>query len=287
MTIFRSDEEALSLLGLKVGSSRAEVESAFRKRSLRCHPDRHPKDALAKTRFHRLSRAKEHLLAKAGKLDTSSTRTFSSTSGAGAADTARRPQQHQRRTSDGERKRREARERLRQREAAAEMKRRRQREAEAKASSHQAAARVQEKRREELAAQQRRREELFEAWRQKKHCAASAPSDAKTSSAAAPQQHPHSQAHNPDTKPHKRSNESPWDSSEGNASQRSCSKPSSRRSSPDGSCKISRHQEALLRLQKQRDCGDMPSIFRPPQGSWWKADKEVDLYLRREQLCGL
>ena len=57
--------EAAALLGVACGASKAAVESAFRRRALRCHPDRHPKDALAKTRFLRLSRAKELLLAQA------------------------------------------------------------------------------------------------------------------------------------------------------------------------------------------------------------------------------
>lgn len=284
MTAFRSDDEPLSLLGLKVGStfpSRAEVESSFRKRSLRCHPDRHPKDALAKTRFLRISRAKEHLLAKAGKPATSSAPVFSRNSGAGTAPRT----QHQKRAAEDERKRQEAQERLRQREAAAELKRRRKRQAESEAGSRRAAALAQEKRREELAAQQRRREELFEAWRKRKHSAANASPDAKSSNVTAPQQHKRSQTSHPNEKPHKCSKESSWEPAERNAFQPSCSRPR-RRAPPGGSLEDSRHQKALLRLQQQRDSGELPSIFRSPEGSWWKADKEVDSYLRREELYG-
>eukprot|EP00438_Fugacium_kawagutii_P006252 Skav225525 [mRNA] locus=scaffold144:59739:63723:+ [translate_table: standard] len=79
--------EAAILLGIAWPVHRAEVESAFRRRALRCHPDRHPKaqrggpavaltqwrvvllamDALAKVRFLRLSKAKEAKEAKEAK----------------------------------------------------------------------------------------------------------------------------------------------------------------------------------------------------------------------------
>lgn len=57
-----ASEDPFCVLALDEDATHAKVESAFRKLALRCHPDRHPKDPLAKSRFLRISRAKEILL---------------------------------------------------------------------------------------------------------------------------------------------------------------------------------------------------------------------------------
>lgn len=55
-------EDPFVALCLNEDATDQKVQSAFRRLALRCHPDRHPNDPLAKTRFLRLSRAKETLL---------------------------------------------------------------------------------------------------------------------------------------------------------------------------------------------------------------------------------
>lgn len=55
-------EDPFVVLALEEDAPPSKVESAYRHLALRCHPDRHPKDPLAKSRFLRISRAKETLL---------------------------------------------------------------------------------------------------------------------------------------------------------------------------------------------------------------------------------
>eukprot|EP00913_Durusdinium_trenchii_P013920 g13069.t1 len=83
-------KEAATLLGVVLDAPRRDIESAFRRRALRCHPDRHPKDALAKMRFLRLSRAKELLLQRAVTSVTSAT-TGTSTRGSRQASAGSAP----------------------------------------------------------------------------------------------------------------------------------------------------------------------------------------------------
>ncbi|CAE7434117.1 ATJ39 [Symbiodinium sp. CCMP2592] len=155
-------KEALILLGLPTGASRSAVESAFRRRALRCHPDRHPKDPLAKARFLRLSRAKELLLSAAEKVFTKPKQpTFTSRD---TAEQKRRAQEHAKR----ERERQRAEERLKQREAEARARKKREEEASAEAEQRRAALRAEEERRERIAAAERQRAEIFEAYRRKR-----------------------------------------------------------------------------------------------------------------------
>lgn len=269
---FRSDEEPFTLLGLKTGSSfpsRADVESAFRKRALRCHPDRHPKDPLAKTRFLRLSRAKEYLLAKAMGRPKFSNRPAQTSRGPQqerAGTSKMKAQQHQR--SAEERARREAEERLKQREAEAACRQRRQQEAAAERGSRLAAARAEEQRQEELAAQERRKADIFEAWQRKKRKAQEAQASQQAQAATAQAESKEDRQAPPEAKAFDR---------------RSPSSNDFRYARGPGSA---RNQKALLRLQKQRAGGEIPSSFHRSQGSWWVQDAQVDAYLRREELYG-
>ncbi|CAE7878994.1 CAJ1 [Symbiodinium microadriaticum] len=154
--------QALILLGLQTAASRSAVESAFRRRALRCHPDRHPKDPLAKARFLRLSRAKELLLSAAEKVFTKSKQpTFTPKD---AAQQKRQAQEQAKR----ERERQRAEERLKQREAEARARKKREEEASNQAEQRRAALRAEEERRERLAAAERQRAEIFEAYRRKR-----------------------------------------------------------------------------------------------------------------------
>jgi molecular chaperone DnaJ len=49
------------VLGVARGASDAELKSAFRKRAMDCHPDRHPGDATAEARFKEINQAYEAL----------------------------------------------------------------------------------------------------------------------------------------------------------------------------------------------------------------------------------
>jgi len=48
-------------LGVSKTASDAELKSAFRKAAMQCHPDRHPGDKQAETRFKELNEAYQHL----------------------------------------------------------------------------------------------------------------------------------------------------------------------------------------------------------------------------------
>ncbi|HKN28408.1 MAG TPA: DnaJ domain-containing protein, partial [Roseiarcus sp.] len=48
-------------LGVSKTASDAELKSAFRKAAMQCHPDRHPGDKQAESRFKELNEAYQHL----------------------------------------------------------------------------------------------------------------------------------------------------------------------------------------------------------------------------------
>jgi len=55
-------EDAYELLGVDEEAGEKEIQAAYRKGSLRCHPDRNPDDPEAAQKFDRLTRAKDLLL---------------------------------------------------------------------------------------------------------------------------------------------------------------------------------------------------------------------------------
>ena len=59
------------ILGVEKTASAKEIESTFRKKSLKCHPDRNKDDAKAAAKFQLLTQAKDALLDPAlrAKLD--------------------------------------------------------------------------------------------------------------------------------------------------------------------------------------------------------------------------
>lgn len=194
-------KEAATLLGVSCRAGRAEVESAFRRRALRCHPDRHPKDALAKVRFLRLSKAKEVLLQ--ALKDPRHPNVQRPSAGASAASDARERTERAERAEKArtnregvaseakmakearEREKREkARERrekeakaaaraaqaaeLKRREAEAKLKKEKEQKEKEEAAKRRAAAMAEEMRRERIATAERRRGEIFEAFRKRK-----------------------------------------------------------------------------------------------------------------------
>ena len=48
-------------LGVSKTCSESDMKSAFRKAAMQCHPDRHPGDKQAETRFKELNEAYQHL----------------------------------------------------------------------------------------------------------------------------------------------------------------------------------------------------------------------------------
>ncbi|GJJ14934.1 hypothetical protein Clacol_009204 [Clathrus columnatus] len=54
--------DAYELLGIQIEASEAEVKRAYRQRSLKVHPDRHPNNPDAAAKFHELNQAYELLL---------------------------------------------------------------------------------------------------------------------------------------------------------------------------------------------------------------------------------
>lgn len=56
------DDDPYELLGIDFEAGDKEVQTAFRKGSLKCHPDKCPDDPLAAEQFERISRAKDVLL---------------------------------------------------------------------------------------------------------------------------------------------------------------------------------------------------------------------------------
>jgi curved DNA-binding protein CbpA len=64
-------DEAYEILGVAEDADDKEIQAAFRKGSLKCHPDRNPDDPNAAEKFDQLSRCKDFLLdpAKRAELD--------------------------------------------------------------------------------------------------------------------------------------------------------------------------------------------------------------------------
>mmetsp|Transcript_8061 Transcript_8061/g.15099 ORF Transcript_8061/g.15099 Transcript_8061/m.15099 type:complete len:346 (+) Transcript_8061:63-1100(+) len=170
-----TEEDPFLVLGLKADASQREVESAFRRRALRCHPDRHPEDPTAKARFERLSRAKEALLDPARNARA---REAAAARHEGAqkqkAKSREAAEKARRRWVAAAKKQKESREKLRKREEAAAAERRHQQEQEAEAKRQAADAKrrcdeffAEEDARQRAADQYRRREALFGNWWQK------------------------------------------------------------------------------------------------------------------------
>lgn len=176
-------EDPFAVLGVGEDATDKKVESAFRRAALRCHPDRHPKDPLAKARFLRLSRAKEALLdpAKRRAAETQRRSRFQAqrqnTSGASSSSAAGptlRPRTAA--SAAAEKKRRAAAEQLKKREAEAQDRRHRAREAserarqaaEAKRRCDQLAAQKEEAARELAAKREERKVELLDTFLRKK-----------------------------------------------------------------------------------------------------------------------
>eukprot|EP00403_Amphidinium_massartii_P011085 CAMPEP_0178419782 /NCGR_PEP_ID=MMETSP0689_2-20121128/25789_1 /TAXON_ID=160604 /ORGANISM="Amphidinium massartii, Strain CS-259" /LENGTH=295 /DNA_ID=CAMNT_0020041233 /DNA_START=51 /DNA_END=939 /DNA_ORIENTATION=- len=65
--------DVYELLGIRRSATDAQIVTAFRKQSLKCHPDRHPDDPAAAVKFNKLVRAKELLLdpARRAEIDNS------------------------------------------------------------------------------------------------------------------------------------------------------------------------------------------------------------------------
>eukprot|EP00933_Yihiella_yeosuensis_P003459 TRINITY_DN1062_c0_g2_i2.p1 TRINITY_DN1062_c0_g2~~TRINITY_DN1062_c0_g2_i2.p1 ORF type:complete len:206 (+),score=57.30 TRINITY_DN1062_c0_g2_i2:91-708(+) len=169
-------EDPFSILGLQVGASRSEIESAFRKRALKCHPDRNPKDPLARSKFQRLSRAKEVLLNPTAAAEARrkwrpnnandvKSKGSSCDSKSKQATPNRAPDLRSARRREAEAQaRKEAEERLRQREEEARKKRQREAEAEIEAKRRCAEMREDEEKQRKNAAEERKRAEIFESW---------------------------------------------------------------------------------------------------------------------------
>lgn len=237
-------KEAAALLGVSCHAGRAEVESAFRRRALRCHPDRHPKDALAKVRFLRLSKAKEVLLQAlkdprhpnvqrqprpSAGASTAKERTERAKARAqaraneGEASEAQRAKAREKREKDAKAARAAQAAELKRREAEAKMKKDKEQKEKEEAAKRRAAAMAEEMRRERIATAERRRGEIFEAFRKRKA--------AKTNQETGSQQQ--------------------------NQAQRSSPQASVRIQQDPGFQLSDRHRKALQRLEKQRQGGKM------------------------------
>lgn len=168
-------EDPFVILGIDENATDKKVESAFRRLALKCHPDRHPNDPLAKARFLRLSRAKEALLDPAKRRAAlchhrsrgrnHQKQTPSSTANTPAA--SQRPTANEKQRRQAAEKRRAAAELLRKRERDAAAKRR-QEEAEAKRRCEQLAAAKEAEARERAAERERHKADLFDAFLRKK-----------------------------------------------------------------------------------------------------------------------
>lgn len=172
-----TEEDPFRVLGLKADASQREVESAFRRRALRCHPDRHPDDPTAKGRFERLSRAKEALLDPAQRVRAKETAAGVQRREAWSREAAEKAR---RRWAAATKKQKESREKLRKREEAAAAERQRQQKQAAEAEHRAADAKrrcdeffAEEDARQRAADQDRSREALFGNWWQKHKAAGS------------------------------------------------------------------------------------------------------------------
>lgn len=178
--------DPFAVLGLDDSASQKEVESAYRRRALHCHPDRRPWDPSAKVRFERLSEAKEELLDHARReaavlrrraARTSPAETAGRTRGSSAASKAARV-----RMVAAEKRRQEAAEALHRREAVAARERRQRQSAEAaaEAKQRQDILFAEEDARERTAKREREKAAVFEAWRQRRLSKAEAAGRATT-----------------------------------------------------------------------------------------------------------
>lgn len=160
-------EDHCAILGLKDAGSRKQVESAFRRRALACHPDRNPKDPLAKKKFLRLSRAKEVLLSKlagTGQQPRAERRQRKPNdeardhvrSAAAKANKARRVREQNKRCADAET--------LRQREAAAAKEHQLRKRLDEEAKLRRDVMFADEIKRERAAAMDRQRAAVFDVW---------------------------------------------------------------------------------------------------------------------------
>ncbi|KAL1450820.1 hypothetical protein WDU94_003137 [Cyamophila willieti] len=61
------DLDLYGLLELTIDCSEQEIRSAYRKKALKCHPDKNPDDKKAAETFHLLSKALEVLLDKSAR----------------------------------------------------------------------------------------------------------------------------------------------------------------------------------------------------------------------------
>ncbi|CAE8636407.1 unnamed protein product [Polarella glacialis] len=290
-SIAQGDDDPFVVLGVSSGASQQAVESAFRRKALRCHPDRNPKDSLAKSKFLRLSKAKEVLLSASSRKAAEARRARNKASTAGAKQPSAKPKAAAgtvpRAPSDAQRREEERRsaaraaaeERLRQSEAEAERQKHRRAGAEAKAQRHRKAERVEEEQRERVAASQRRRADIFEAWRQQKK---------RKQDVAEPKASPDRKAASSECPPVGPRGDAPPERSTRRVVQ---SAPSGifRPATPvlPGGCSLDHRQRtALQRLQVRRQGGEGPSGVPTRVGSWWVQDDEVELYHRRMELYG-
>jgi len=54
-------EECYEILGLEYGAKEDEIKSAYRKKALKCHPDKNPDDPLSTQKFQELGHAYRRL----------------------------------------------------------------------------------------------------------------------------------------------------------------------------------------------------------------------------------
>lgn len=167
-------DNPFAVLGLDVNATAKQVQSAFRRLALHCHPDRHPKDPLAKARFLRLSRAKEALLDPTSKHTAANAAEYhrrnqcESRPNRPSPHFAKRSQQTQK-SAEAARRRQTAAEKLRKREVEAETKRQRaKKEAEMKRRCDELFAVKQREAQEKAAKQERQKADLFDAFLRKK-----------------------------------------------------------------------------------------------------------------------
>lgn len=160
-------EDPFAVLGLDEGATDQQVKSAFRRMALRCHPDRHPKDALAKARFIRLGRAREALLDPSKRRAAARQRGSQSRPQQQSAQENTKKKKTQAQVQAEKRKRAAAKKAETERRVAAERLQKREMEAAAKKQKAAQAAAEAKRRYEEMAAEANARELAAERERQK------------------------------------------------------------------------------------------------------------------------